>query len=246
MAENEQPPAASTVVHALAVKLPDFWIHDPVCWFLQAEAVFRRANVTRAHTKYDHVIMRLPETTLLAVRDILLSVTPETDDPYDILKTRLVGKFGPSKWHRINQLLDYPDMGDNKPSTLMDSMLALLPPEEKPGDLFLGLFLRRLPLHLREQLGANKYETPRAMAEQADLLWDARAGSTEEIAINAVTGGRQHSPQRRRSPSVRGRSRRQTPGPSSQCFYHERFGDRASRCRPPCNYPGNGLAASSN
>ncbi len=40
-------PAPPTVnVNAVAVKLPEFWPADPQTWFHQAEAAFRRSNVT--------------------------------------------------------------------------------------------------------------------------------------------------------------------------------------------------------
>lgn len=243
--EDAEAAATAAIVHAVAVKLPEFWTYDPGMWFFQAEAIFRRSNVTRSHTKFDHVVIKLPETVLLGVRDILMSVTAETEDPYSIIKTRLMERFGHSKWHRLNQLLDYPDLAPGaKPSALMDGMLALLPEGEKPTDLFLAGFLRRLPIHLREQLGAVKFETPRAMAVQADLLWDARGGAAATAATDAVNAV-SRSPQRNRSPSVPGRSRRQTPASRSLCYYHQRFGDQATRCKNPCSFQGNDLAASS-
>jgi hypothetical protein len=41
------PPAAPAVtVNTVAVKLPEFWTADPYTLFSQAEAAFRRSNVT--------------------------------------------------------------------------------------------------------------------------------------------------------------------------------------------------------
>ena len=39
----------------------------------------------------------------------------------------------------------------------MDAMLALLPEDEVPGSLFLGLFLERLPVEMRDHLVAKKF-----------------------------------------------------------------------------------------
>ena len=45
---------------------------------------------------------------------------------------------------------------------------------------------------------------------------------------------------RRRSPTPAGLPPRRSPSPSRQpdhsiCWYHQRFGDAATKCRPPCN-----------
>ncbi len=62
-------PAPPTVnVNAVAVKLPEFWPADPTTWFHQAEAAFRRSNVTQSFTKYDHVLMKLPKDVIMSVR----------------------------------------------------------------------------------------------------------------------------------------------------------------------------------
>jgi hypothetical protein len=60
-----QQPAPPIQVNAVAVKLPDFWTADPTTWFAQAEAAFRRSNVTVSYTKYDHVLMKLPQDVRL-------------------------------------------------------------------------------------------------------------------------------------------------------------------------------------
>jgi hypothetical protein len=222
-------------------------------WFQKVEASFRRARVTDSHVKYDYILMKLPESVLTSVKDVVRAVTDETEDPYKEIKQRLVSSYTQSKWQLANRLLDHPDIGDMRPSMLMDSMLSLLPPGDQPGTLFLAMYLRRLPTTIRDQLGAIEFNTPRAMAEHADLLWDARGGSAGHVA--AIGGqsdrGRRRSPFRSpnrggRSPNRNGRQRQQTPGPDGLCFYHHRFADRAYRCTPPCAWQGNTPAAGGN
>jgi hypothetical protein len=65
----------------VAVKLPDFWVDNPSSWLAQAEAAFRRSNVTQLFTKYDHVLMKLPQPVALSVRDLMNSMQPNTADP---------------------------------------------------------------------------------------------------------------------------------------------------------------------
>jgi hypothetical protein len=128
----------------------------------------------------------------------------------------------------------------------MDKMLGLLSAGTKPDEVFMGLFMDRLPVEMRAQLSLQDYESPRHLAAAADLIWDAR-GPTAVIppAVNAVMrDGRNRS----RSPSGKGgrgggrRPRTSTPGPGL-CFYHRRFAEKAHRCEPPCTWAGNAPAA---
>jgi hypothetical protein len=245
--------AAAAVAQPSSVHLPDFWLNETDMWFQKAEASFRRARVTDSHVKYDYVLMKLPEQVLTSVKDVIRAVTDATEDPYMEIKKRLVSSYTQSKWQLANKLLDYPDIGDMRPSMLMDNMLSLLPPGDQPGTLFQAMFLRRLPAVIRDQLGAIEFNTPRAMAEHADLLWDARGGSAGQVAAVSSQNdrGRRRSPFRSpgrggRSPNRGGRQRQQTPGPDGLCFYHHRFGDRAFKCTPPCAWQENQPAAGSN
>jgi cleavage and polyadenylation specificity factor subunit 1 len=238
--------ARPTTVSTVTVKLPQFWAANPRAWFVQAEASFRRHSVTASQTKYDHLLTALPETVIVRVMDLVESMGDGAFQPYEALKDRLVGKFTMSRWARINKLIDLPDIGDRRPSDLMDEMLALLPPQETPGDLFLGMFLRRLPVHMREKLGSSEFEGAREMAELADQMWDARGGeaATMSASITAAVSNRQPSrspsPGRRRrtSPDHKGATgRSQTPAAvAGHCFYHERFGVKAHQCEPPCTW----------
>lgn len=237
-------------VRALSVKLPEFWPSKPSLWFKQAEAAFRRANITRSFTKYDHVLIKLPREILDSVADIVEGVEDSTADPYEQLRDRLVKDYGPTQWQRCDSIIDHPGLGDSRPSHLMAQMLSLLPPEEKPGILFQAHFLRHMPSDIRTHLAAQKFESARAMASHADLLWDARG---QRQVVQALTGqskvrlgsssptkaGSQTS-RRQRSPSQR------SPSPDNRaklCFYHSRFGTKARVCKAPCDWTGNDPAA---
>jgi hypothetical protein len=83
-------PAPRTVnVNAVAVKLPEFWPADPQTWFHQAEAAFRRSNVTVPFTKYDHILMKLPTDVVMSVRDLVNSMQPNTPDSNEQLKAQM-------------------------------------------------------------------------------------------------------------------------------------------------------------
>ena len=258
--------ANSSSAPSTSVKLPDFWTADPEMWFRQAESAFRRAQVRDSLTKYDHVLTKLPEAVIASVRDLVRSVDDSSTDAYERLRSRLLSSFGQSKWHQINKLIDHQNLGlgARRPSTLMDQMLTLLPAGEKPGLLFTGLFLKRL---YREHLAARDFTSPRQMAEYADVLWDARGGEGHVLAaIGNQQQQRGRSPGRYNNNRQRGRSagrvgrsgsrsssrstgfrrRQQTPGPAEVCWYHQEYGMDARKCKSPCSFVGNVLAAGGN
>jgi hypothetical protein len=241
-AAQSTPPAQ---VSAVAVKLPPFWVDNAEVWFLQAEAQFAIAGITSERTAFYHVLAALPQHVVVSVLDVVRAAGTAAA-PFTDLKTRLLGGYTQTKWARMFQLIHHPGLGDQRPSQLMDKMLALLSAGTKPDEVFMGLFMDRLPVEMRAQLSLQDYESPRHLAAAADLIWDAR-GPTAAVppAVNAVMrDGRNRS----RSPSGKGgrgggrRNRASTPGPGL-CFFHRRFAEKAHRCEPPCTWAGNAPAA---
>jgi hypothetical protein len=211
-------------------------------------------------TKYDHVLTKQPEAVISSVRDLVRLVDDTYTDAYEQLKSRLLSSFGQSKWQLINKLINHQDLGARRPSSLMDQMLTLLPAGEKPGLLFVRLFLRQLPVKYRDHLAAKEFSLPCAMAEYADDLWDAHGGASQCVAAmlppqqragRSPGRGQQRGRSSRRysgsrSPSRATRRRQQTPGPESVCWFHQEYGMEARKCKSPCSFVGNALAASGN
>ena len=105
---------------------------------------------------------------------------------------------------------------------MMAVMLAELPDSESPGILFQTHLLKRLPAEIKRLLCANKFASPRDMAEYADRLWDGRSHQPiAEVEVSLVLVRRVISPsrqksnynQRRRSPSHQSRHRRHATCP---------------------------------
>ena len=249
---DETPPGRAS---AVALKLPDFWVDKPRLWFARVEAQFRlhRPAIVLSETKFDHVVTKLPPTVLDVVeREI---ENPSSDTPYEDIKQLLLSSYTPTKWQLVDELLNYPAIGDRRPLALYTAMAARLPQGEPPGLLFQGLFLARLPADVRAHLVAGKYETPREMAEHADRLWDGTRASLVAAARDhdddddaSAPSGIRKVASRPRSPSAPPRRRAPTPGPGpspaprSLCWYHGRFGSDAQRCESPCSYQGNSRA----
>ena len=202
-------------IQAVSLKLPTFWTEQPQVWFVQAEAQFVLRNITADDTKYHYVVAALDQDTAKRVID-LLSVPPGVGK-YNALKARLKDTYGLSEFDRGTRLLHVPVLGDDKPSALMDNMLALLG-SHQPCFLFRALFLERLPEEIRGVLVYSQEQDSRRLAKAADTLWEARSTAT-----NAIRLSRQSA-----TTSVPVKKN------SDFCYYHARFGDQAQKCQKPC------------
>ena len=160
---NLSAPAAHYVTK-VAVKLPDIWSNDPDLWFIHALSAFRNAQITHSRTKFDHVVQKLPQNIMVSVRGLILGSSAMSSTPYEDLKEKLVASYTLSRWQRVSKVIHHPALGDRRPTALMDSMLALLSEGEVPGSLFLGLFLERLPVEMRDHLVAKDFKNPSEMA----------------------------------------------------------------------------------
>jgi hypothetical protein len=197
--------------------------------------MFRRANI---------------KCSLVSVRELACRVRAgEVDDPYEQLEDKLTASFQKSPWQKTFELLDMPDLGNRRPSVLMDAMLALLPDDVQPIRLFLALYLRCLPADMHNHLASQDLKTPEAMAAAANRLFDARPQGMSVAAVSRREA-RSHSPGRHRhSPSRHSHCHRQTPARRGHgkglFFYHDNFGKRGRKYKPPCSWSGNGQAADS-
>ena len=68
-------------------------------------------------------------------------------DPFTELKQCLCSAYSRSDMQKVNNLLDLPNLGSEKPSVPLDNILSLWPDTttKNTSKLLLGLFLHRLP-----------------------------------------------------------------------------------------------------
>ena len=212
-----------TGISAVAIKLPTFWTAHPNIWFTQAEAQFHIKNVTQDITKYYYVVSALDQTTASRILDILAN--PPAEGKYDYLKQRLIDTYGLNRRDRASRLLHNNNLGDRKPSELMDEMLSLL-----DGHNFCLLaeqiFLEHLPEDIRMQIADSDFKDPRALAQRADILLLAKQQSATHI-IHRVS---------KRNKSAQ----KNDKAHPDWCYYHSKFGEHARTC--PCKHPGNDQA----
>lgn len=260
MTDAEDPPVAAVAsVGAISLKLPPFWPADPDMWFAQVEAQFATRGITVEKTRFDYIIAALSPDTATEVRDLILA--PPTDSPYTTLKRELIRRTAGSNQQKLQKLLNDVELGDRKPSHLLRRMRQLWCGGDADDALLRELFLQRLPNSVRMVLASSGTGIPLDnLAEMADRIMEV---STPAIAavhappmspasndlnslraevrqlqelVKSLTFSSRDS--RRRSPTP---ARRRSPSPAHQpsrdstlCWYHQRFGDAATKCRPPC------------
>ena len=175
---------------------------------------------------------------------------PPAYEPYEFLKAWLVKTYALNAYQKFESVISLPLSGDQKPSHLMNRMLALVPEDFKPGFIFQGLFLRRLPAEVRAHLLQEDIADPRALSLKADKLYHSLVSSSVNVLsseetldpqiVNAVRGSSSASRGRRSSVSSTLSSATTSRCPaSSLCWYHRSHRENALNCCKPCSWSGN-------
>ncbi len=165
------------------VKLCPYDEQEPHIWFCLIKAQFAATEIRSQKLKYANALANLPKQVLWDILD-MLDVCNNSEDPFDRLIDALLVQFGKSKWQSYFVLLCLPmEMQGLKPSVLMRKLIQHLPLAFLlRNDLFLAMFLVRLPPSMREMVGAGNHKTASAMVKAADALWDARGGHDPTVA----------------------------------------------------------------
>lgn len=259
---NEEAAGAenAAVAASVAVRLPDFWRNDPAMWFAQAEAQFALAGVVRDHTKYNHIVAKVDQQTICHIADLVTD--PPLTNKYPAIKSRLISRFVMSPQGKLEQLLGSCDLGDMRPTHLLAKMQELSMGLNVNPELLKMLFLQRMPANVKAILAISDGSLTK-LAEMADKMLESalnvaavaanpgpsrQAVSTaahsedmstddlrEQVAFLTaeVRRMRTRSTSRGRSVSRSGRSAEEI------CWYHKKYGTRATRCREPCQFSKN-------
>jgi len=259
--EQLNPAAAQFVPHPQPhrVRLPNFWTKDAVAWFALADSSFETCYVVASRMKFNLALAALSDDTLEQVRSILHAVNT-LQDPYADLRARLIELYTPNDLELVFRLLHAPDIGDRRPSQMMETLLAMLPQGEADGLIFKGIFVSRLPEDIRDHVGRHvRTMRSRELAALADDLWctknarkqqlvaavsSAVEEMTDSVAAVKFGGGRKADaakPRGRGKDSRGGGNQRGKAKARYICDKHWRFGDDAHFCQDPgnCQYSGN-------
>lgn len=248
-------------VSAVSVKLPPFWPSDPQIWFAQVQAQFSTRGIANQKTMFDYVVASLSPEFAAEIRDLIL--TPPAENPYDVLKTQLIKRTAASEQRRLQQLLSTEELGDRKPSQLLRRLQQLAGDTPGGDGAFLReLFLQRLPTNVRMVLASTRSDMPiDELAQLADKIVEvavpevatvsAQSTTSEVDQLRAEIASLKQQIQTLQLPHRRSRRRSRSPAlplpspqaPTTLCWYHQKFGDAARKCQPPCSKSGNATAS---
>jgi hypothetical protein len=96
-------------------------------------------------------------------------------DPYQELQNILLESYGLSAAQKTAHLLDHPGPGTNKPSVLMDQLLALQP--DSLEDVTRVLFFRKVHPCIRDGVNPNDYQNLRDLTKRCNEVWESRSAS---------------------------------------------------------------------
>ena len=247
--------ATPTALSAVHLKLPPYWPSDPEVWFAQVEAQFTTRGITAQKTKFDHIVASLSSEIATEVRDLILK--PPAENPYDNLRSQLIKRTTASEQRRLQQLFNTEELGDRKPTQLLRRMQQLLGDKAASTDssFLRGLFLQRMPGNIRMVLASTADSISlEELAALADKVMDVAAPSIAAVSTSqATTEVEQLRAEVTRlkeavTSLTKGRRSGRSPSPhpstdSTLCWYHQRFGKDARKCRPPCSWSGNDSAS---
>lgn len=257
MADNEESEANATAatVAKVSIKVPSFWKPDPKIWFLQLEAQFRNARITGDQTKYDYVLSSIEPDILSQISDILLN--PPQDCKYQAIKDRLISLYADSETQKTQKLLSELELGDKKPTQLLCEMRNLA--GSTVTDSFLKtLWLQHLPVNMRSIVSVSGEDLAK-VATMADRIWELNPITPQIASTSSITVKTELieslqkqvnelslqvsalSRQRQSRPNYRYRSRSRNRICSDNrrsdiCYFHNKFGDKAFKCKQPCNF----------
>lgn len=261
-AERENVERLSTDVFRVGMRLPPFWPQEPAVWFAQVEGQFALSNITVDTTKYHYILSNLEHQYAAEVKDIIIS--PPATDKYEKLKSELIKRLSVSREKEVKQLLLHEELGDRKPSQFLRHLQHLGGPTV-PDDFLKTIWSSRLPRNIQTVIASQPSSTLEALADLADRIqeivpttpqvasssgfgpekvWEQMVNQITELTkqVNALSTQVNRSRSRTRDNHQRGRSASRSQSNYRKypvCWYHEKFGSKATKCMKPCDYKGN-------
>lgn len=168
-------------VCATSVKLPSFWVEHPEAWFIHVETLFSAKGITRDNTKYEHLIVSLPQEVIMSVIDVVQN--PPHNDRYINLKCKLLERHSLSEQRKLDRLLSDSEIGDRKPSEFFRSLIQLAG-NNINSDFVKSLWLRKLPRSLNIALVGSNVVNIDDLLKLADNIWEV-SNKSELCAIDS-------------------------------------------------------------
>ncbi|XP_076047341.1 uncharacterized protein LOC143028867 [Oratosquilla oratoria] len=247
---------------AVAFRAPAFCSHDPSMWFSILECNFQASSFSASLSKFSHTTIALQPNILSQVSDVVAqAVTSNT--PYEDLKKVVLARLQNTIADRLQELLTREELGNERPSDLFRPMKTLLADKYDSFDkeAFKQLFYQRLPPATQRSLFTVKDTfAVDKLANLADefvgILPIAQSSAVStviaqdtkqltdlvfQLSLQVQQMQKQLDNHSRSRSFSRHRFRRRShsrnrTSHSPVCFYHQKFGTSAKKCKAPCTY----------
>lgn len=246
-ASSTSTAASSSTQRVFAMlKIPLFWPENTTLWFAQIESQFTLYGITDDSVMFNHIVANLDGKVLQYVSDAV--VCPPVADKYKNIKEKITECFAESSQKKMEKLLSDLTLGEQKPSQLLNRQRDL-GGSAISDDFLKTLWLRQLPVNVQSILAASTGSLTQ-MAQLADKIVEVSQPanntvsvvSDSEATIAMLRKKVDNLEKQLHSRSSRTRSRSSTSKERSAsevnkhdtCWYHWKFGEKASKCRPPC------------
>lgn len=247
-------------VCSISVKTTPFWRSQPEAWFLLLESQFELAGIVEDRVKFHYLLGALDESLFREVSDLVADLP--TTNRYAIFRDALISRLSLSEDKKLKQLFNELVLGDSRPSKLLREMRSLNSGQLSDSALK-QIWLERLPSYMRAILACNPGSLDQLAAcadkiaevpKQHEAFSVTKEKYTSDNTSNihsridqlvqqmsqltsAFVAMRKNRSSSRSASRSRNSSRHRGASPSRPlCWYHRRFGPRATKCTPPCSY----------
>lgn len=246
------------ILHSLqlsaALKIPPFWASRPNLWFLKVETQFRMKGITKSQTKYDYLIASLPPESMELVADFLSN--PSEKDQFENVKKLLISRCQDTEEKRLDNLLNKIELGDLKPSELYRQMENLAGGNSLVNkSLLYKLWINKMPPSIQPCIIAiENSQEQEEIFQIADRIYDStdrrrvseiRSNDSDLKDLLVKLSERIQSLETRQSRSRsrsfskhrnNNRSKSRSNVRAGFCWYHKRFGNKATKCLDGCKF----------
>lgn len=164
------------------IRMPTFNAERPDMWFVQLEASFALANISNDMRRYNSVISLMDAKHLIQFQGIIRA--PPTDGTaYEVLKKAIIERFADTESVRLRKLLNGLELGDRRPSHLLEEMRELSS-GKMDDSILIQIWKQRLPHSIQEILSGSAENTSATeLARIADRIRDVES----QKVVNSVS-----------------------------------------------------------
>lgn len=250
-------------ISRISVKVPPFWPEHPEIWFAQIESQFSVHGIKSDHTKFNTIIGNMESKILSQVSDAVLN--PPDFEKYSYLKNAIIDRFSESAQRKMQKMLSGIDLGDKKPSFLYNE-LKQLGGVKVSEEVLKTVWLQQMPPQVKAILATIEGDLKHLASVADAIVDTGAFACINQISSKSTTESHnsasssngdlqlqiaelsrrldnmQQDHRNSRSAARSSTSRRaHTPSRSSSkhrqmCWYHRKFGVKASKCITPCNF----------